>query len=167
MTPKFIFSRRNKQTGNLEETAGGSSLSPNLSSNSGQNLSPDSALAEPSQGEDWLADFEGQLAIDSYETDDELIIKAPVAGVGKDDLDIQVTDTQVTIRGNREDSHQLDADNFFLQECYWGTFSRTFELPFAVESKQAKASIKNGLLTIRLPKSETARGRKLKVESES
>lgn len=151
MTPRFLFSRRK----NKEEEATPLDTTPQQS-----------VTAEEEQG-DWLADFEGQLAIDSYETDDDLVIKAPVAGVDKDKLDIQVTDTQVIIRGSREDSHQLDADNFYLQECYWGTFSRTFELPFPVESKQAKATIKNGLLTIRLPKSETARGRKLKIESES
>ncbi|MDO8471911.1 MAG: Hsp20/alpha crystallin family protein [bacterium] len=123
------------------------------------------APAEPNdiQQDDWLADFEGQLAVDAYETDDSLIIKAPVAGVDKKNLDIQITDTSVTIRGTREDNHQLDAEGFYLQECYWGSFSRSFELPFPVESKKAQASLKNGLLTIVLPKSENARTTKLEI----
>lgn len=112
------------------------------------------------------SDFDGQLAVDAYETDSELVIKAPVAGVRADDLDIQITDTYVTIRGQREDSHQLDADNFYLQECYWGSFARTFELPFTIDSKKATAALKDGLLTIRLPKDEKGQAKKLKVEIE-
>ncbi len=116
--------------------------------------------------DDWMGDFEGQLALDAYETNDELVIKAPVAGVEKGGLDIQITDSQVTIRGNREDSHQLDADGFYMQECYWGSFSRTVELPFPVDSKKAKAALKNGLLTVRIPKSETAKSHKLEIDSD-
>lgn len=127
---------------------------------------PEQAVAEPEQ-EDWLSDFEGQLAVDAYETGKELIIKAPVAGVAADHLDIQVTDNQVTIKGQREDSHQLDAENYYLQECYWGSFSRSFELPFPVDSKKAKASVKDGLLSIRLPKDEKAQAKKLTVDIES
>ena len=134
-----------------------------------------SAPAEPTpskKDDDWLAtpeeenDFDGQLAVDAYETDTELVIKAPVAGVRADDLDIQITDNYVTIRGQREDSHQLDAENFYLQECYWGSFARTFELPFTIDSKKASAALKDGLLTIRLPKDEKVQAKKLKVEIE-
>jgi len=121
---------------------------------------------EEAPQDDWMSDFEGQLALDAYETNDELVIKAPVAGVDKNSIDIQITDNQVTIRGNREDSHQLDADGFYLQECYWGSFSRTVELPFVVESKKAKAALKNGLLTVRIPKSETAKAHRLEIESD-
>lgn len=122
--------------------------------------------------DDWLntpdeeGEFDGQLAVDAYETSTELVIKAPVAGVKADDLDIQITDNYVTIRGQREDSHQLDADNFYLQECYWGSFARTFELPFSIDSKKASAALKDGLLTIRLPKEEGVQAKKLKVEIE-
>lgn len=113
-----------------------------------------------------MNDYEGQLAVDAYETANELIIKAPVAGVAADQLDIQVTDNLVTIRGQREDAHQLDAENYYLQECYWGSFSRSFELPFTVQSKKAKASIRDGLLTIRLPKDNSNQANKLTVEVE-
>ena len=134
-----------------------------------------STPAEPAPSkkeDDWLStpeeesDFDGQLAVDAYETDSELVIKAPVAGVRADDLDIQITDNYVTIRGQREDSHQLDAENFYLQECYWGSFARTFELPFTIDSKKASAALKDGLLTIRLPKDEKVQAKKLKVEVE-
>lgn len=130
---------------------------------------------EPTPKDEWLSsventpeeeDFEGQLAVDAYETPAELIIKAPVAGVKAQDLDIQITNNFVTIRGQREDSHQLDADSFYLQECYWGSFARTFELPFTIDSKKASASLKDGLLTIRLPKDERTQAKKITVELE-
>lgn len=142
---RFLFSRRSSATNEDE---------------------PKQAVVEPEQ-EDWLSDYEGQLAVDAYETGKELVIKAPVAGVAADRLDIQVTDTQVTIKGQREDAHQLDAENYYLQECYWGSFSRSFELPFPVDSKKAKASVKDGLLSIRLPKDENAQAKKLTVDVES
>jgi len=136
------------------------------------NPNPQPSQPEEAPKEDWLntpdeeGEFEGQLAVDAYETSTELVIKAPVAGVKADDLDIQITDSYVTIRGQREDSHQLDADNFYLQECYWGSFARTFELPFTIDSKKASAALKDGLLTIRLPKDEKVQAKKLKIEIE-
>ncbi len=135
-------------------------------SKSGAQPTPELAEQEDIQQDDWLADFEGQLSVDAYETDESLVIKAPVAGVDKKDLDIQITDTSVTIRGQRADNHQLDAEGFYLQECYWGSFSRSFELPFPVASKKAQATLKNGLLTIKLPKSETARATRLEIGDE-
>lgn len=122
--------------------------------------------AEAPPANDWESDYEGQLAVDVYETADDLVIKAPIAGVSPQQLDIQITDSQLTIRGEREDTHQLDADNIFFQECYWGTFSRTFPLPIPVRAKEAKASIRHGLLTIRLPKEENAKRHRVAVEVE-
>lgn len=119
-----------------------------------------------SEDEDWGADYEGQLAVDVFETPDDLVIKAPIAGVDPSHLDIQINENQLTVSGERQDSHQLDADNVFFQECYWGSFSRTIQLPIAVDTKKAKASIKHGLLTIRLPKDERARAKRIEVELE-
>lgn len=115
---------------------------------------------------DWEGDYEGELAVDVYETPDELIVKAPIAGVAPHQLDIQINEHQLTIHGEREDVHQLDADNLYFQECYWGAFSRTIPLPIAVRAKEAKASIKHGLLTIRLPKEESAKRHRVQVEVE-
>lgn len=122
--------------------------------------------AESADPADWESDYEGELAVDVYETPDELIVKAPIAGVAPHQLDIQINEHQLTIRGEREDMHQLDADNVFFQECYWGTFSRTIPVPIAVRARDAKASIKHGLLTIRLPKEESAKKHRVQVEVE-
>lgn len=124
------------------------------------------ASPEPAPTPEWEGDYEGELAVDVYETPDELIVKAPIAGVAPHQLDIQINEHQLTIHGEREDVHQLDADNLYFQECYWGAFSRTVPLPIAVRAKEAKASIKHGLLTIRLPKEESAKRHRVQVEVE-
>ena len=108
---------------------------------------------------------EGQLAVDVYQTNDDIIIKTMVAGVHPDDLDISITRDMVTIKGTREAAHEVTEENFFFKELYWGTFSRTILLPQEVEVEEAEASEKNGLLSIRLPKIDKGRQTKLKVKS--
>ncbi len=113
---------------------------------------------------DWLTDeYEGQLAIDAYQTEDEIVIKAPIAGVLADDLEVAVTDDMVTIKGERHDDDAQSRDNYFSQECYWGSFSRSYVFPVAVDADKAEASLKNGLLTVRVPKLEKSRARSVKV----
>lgn len=117
--------------------------------------------------EDWLADdYEGQLAIDAYQTEDDIIIKAPIAGVQPDDLEVAVTDEMVTVKGERHDEHATSRDNYFCQECYWGTFSRSYVFPVAVDADKAEANLKNGVLTVRIPKLEKIRARSIKVVAE-
>ena len=108
---------------------------------------------------------DGELAVDVYQTADEVIIKTMVAGVHPDDLDISITRDMVTIKGTREATHEVSDDSFFFKELYWGTFSRTILLPQEVEVEEAEASEKNGLLTIKLPKVDKGRQTKLKVKS--
>lgn len=107
----------------------------------------------------------GQLAVDVFQTSDEIIIKTMVAGVHPDDLDISITRDMVTIKGTREATHDVSEENFFFKELYWGTFSRTILLPQEVEVEEAEANEKNGLLTITLPKVDKGRQTKLKVKS--
>lgn len=113
---------------------------------------------------DWLAeDYEGQLAIDAYQTEDEIVIKAPIAGVQATDLEVAVTDEMVTIKGERRDEQAQSRDNYFCQECYWGSFSRSYVFPVAVDADKAEAKLKDGLLTVRVPKLEKSRARSLTV----
>lgn len=107
---------------------------------------------------------EGQLAIDMYQTQNEIILKTMVAGVKPEDIDISITRDMVTIRGKREDSVESAGDDYFHKELYWGAFSRTVILPQEVEVEDAEASNKNGLLTIRMPKLDKNRQTKLKVK---
>jgi len=107
---------------------------------------------------------EGQLTIDVYQTDTEIVIKSPVAGVHSQDLDVTITNDMVTIKGRRENDEPVSKENYFFQELYWGPFSRSVILPTEIEMEQAKAILKDGILTIRLPKIEKETAKKLSIE---
>lgn len=107
---------------------------------------------------------EGQLTVDVYQTSDDIVIKSIVAGVVPNDLDISITRDMVTIRGRREEEREVDDENYFQRELYWGSFSRTILLPAEIEVEEAEAQEKHGLLTIRLPKIDKEKQTKLKVK---
>lgn len=111
-------------------------------------------------------DEEGQLTIDVWQTPDEIVVQAIVGGVKPEDLDVSVTHDMVTLRGRREKQREISGNDYFYQELYWGAFSRSILLPQEVDSDEAQATIKNGLLTIHLPKLDKARVAKLKVKNE-
>jgi HSP20 family molecular chaperone IbpA len=107
----------------------------------------------------------GELAIDVYQTPSHIVIKAMIAGVRPEDLDVSITRDMVTIRGKRERHTEGTAGDFFFQELYWGSFARTIVLPQEIEIEEAEATEKHGLLIIRLPKLDKGRQAKLKVKS--
>lgn len=109
------------------------------------------------------AEQEGQLTVDVFQDDQNIIIQSTIAGVSPDDLDVSITNDMVTIRGERRRMYSVDPDDYFYQECYWGAFSRSIILPVEIDADRAEAKIKNGILTIRIPKANTAVTRKLKV----
>ena len=121
------------------------------------------AAAKPDWAEE--AEGDGQLAVDVYQTPDAILIKAMVAGVRPEDLDITITRDMVTIRGKREEARTVSEDGFFLRELYWGSFSRTILLPAEVEPDDAEASEKHGLLVLKLPKIDKAAQTKVRVKS--
>ena len=108
---------------------------------------------------------DGELSIDMYENDKEIIIKSIVAGVRPDDLDISITREMVTLKGKREKDSTIQTEDYFHQELYWGSFSRTILLPAEIEVEEAQAIEKHGLLIIRLPTPNKNRQTKLKVRS--
>lgn len=107
----------------------------------------------------------GELAVDVYQTPTQIIIKAMIAGVRPEDLDVSITRDLVTIRGKRERHSEVTSNDFFFQELYWGAFTRTIVLPQEVEIEDAEATEKHGLLVIKLPKLDKGRQAKLKVKS--
>ena len=109
-------------------------------------------------------DDDGQLTIDVYQTPSEIVIKSMVAGVKPEDLDIAITRDMVTIKGKRETERFVKEDDYFHQELYWGTFSRTIMLPAEIEVEEADAIEKHGLLIIKLPKLDKNRQTRLKVK---
>ena len=117
---------------------------------------------------DWLLDDslveEGQLTIDVYQTPTEIIIKSMVAGVKPEDLDISITRDMVVIKGKRETERFVKDDDYFHQELYWGSFSRTVMLPAEIEVEESEAIEKHGLLIIRMPKIDKNRQTRLRVK---
>lgn len=109
---------------------------------------------------------EGKLAIDVYQTDEAIVIESPIAAVASDDLEINITSESVSIKGKRERRSSQSSEDYFYQECYWGRFSRSIILPQEIDAEASEASIKNGVLVIRMPKLKKARQRRLKVQSE-
>ena len=107
----------------------------------------------------------GQLAVDVYQTPEDIVIKTMVAGVRPEDLDISITRDMVTIKGNREPSTGVTDDNYIFKEHYWGSFTRTIVLPQEIEVEEADAVEKHGLLIIKLPKVDKGRQTKLRVKT--
>ncbi|MFH1656667.1 MAG: Hsp20/alpha crystallin family protein [Candidatus Nealsonbacteria bacterium] len=107
---------------------------------------------------------EGQLVVDLYETDKEIVVQSAIAGMRPEDLDITIEDDMVLIKGKREMSEEKNDKNYFYQECHWGYFSREIILPVEVNSGQAEAKMKNGILTIRMPKVEREGIKKINVK---
>jgi HSP20 family protein len=109
---------------------------------------------------------EGELPVDMYQTADAIVIRALVAGVSPNDLDISITRDMVTIKGMREEYQESSDDNYFHRELFWGSFSRTLLLPEEVVIDEADAQEKHGLLEIRLPKLDKNRSTQLRVKSQ-
>ena len=118
---------------------------------------------DPRDG-DSSEESEGQLAIDVYQTDSHIIIESPIAGVtDPNSLDIAITNESVTIKGKREREQTVKDEDYFYQECYWGRFARSIILPQEIDPEKAEATIKNGILTIKLPKLHRQKSKKLEV----
>ena len=116
---------------------------------------------------DWLDEnYEGQLSVDVYGTDDEIVVVSTIAGVKPEDIDIAINNDMLTIRGQRSQETEESADDYYYQECYWGGFSRSIILPVEIEPDEVAASLKNGVLTVRLPRSKSAKNISVKVKDE-
>lgn len=109
--------------------------------------------------ESWL-ESEGQLVVDVYQTDSDLFIQSPIAGIKAQDLDIQIEGDTITIKGERQ-RPLLEKVDFFSQECYWGKFSRQIILPVEVDPNRAEATFREGILTIKIPKLLKEKKRKI------
>lgn len=107
----------------------------------------------------------GELAVDIYQTPDSIVVKALVAGVHPASIDIALTREMLTISGQRSDEREVEDENYFQRELYWGSFSRTILLPEEVDVDMAEATEKHGILMIRLPKINKKRQTKLKVRA--
>jgi HSP20 family protein len=109
---------------------------------------------------------EGALTVDVFKEGGDIVIQSTIAGATSDDIDISILDGMVTIRGTRHPDTKIPASDYFYQELYWGAFSRSIILPEEVDAEAAKASMKNGILTVRLPTMEKTKTKKLKIEAQ-
>jgi len=109
---------------------------------------------------------EGQLTVDVYETPNEIVVESTIAGVNSEDLDIDVSNESVTIKGERRRTEEVKEENYFYQECFWGKFSRSIILPQEVDPDNAQSSLKNGILTIKMPKLSRERTRKMTINTD-
>jgi len=107
---------------------------------------------------------EGQLAIDVYQTPDEIIVESTIAGVKGSDIDVDVTSERVTVRGERRKEIAVADGDYYYQECFWGKFSRSVILPQEIDPDKSTSALKNGVLTVHLPKLHRDRARKIKVK---
>jgi len=105
----------------------------------------------------------GQLAVDVYETKEKLLVKGRVAGVNKSDLDVSISDNTLTIRGTLSAGNEEGVENYFLQECYWGEFSRSLVLPVPVKEDEIEALLKDGVLTISFSKLKQDTVKKIEI----
>ena len=128
--------------------------------------SDDSQSQTQAQDDNWDENDDnvpGQLAVDVYETEERLVIKARTAGVNKQDLDVSISDGILTISGTLSSSDDSVATNWHVQECYWGEFSRTLALPVAVKEDEVEAVLKDGVLTVSFTKVKQEQARKIEI----
>lgn len=114
---------------------------------------------------EWADEEEGQLTVDVYETPTDIVVQTMAAGVKPEELQISISRDMITIKGKRERSKTINEDNYFVQELYWGSFSRTILLPQEVEPEEAEATEKHGLLIIKLPKIDKEKKHSVKIKS--
>ena len=116
-----------------------------------------------SQEKKW-SDQEGELAIDLYKTDSEIVLQSAIAGVKVEDLDILMENDVLSIRGCRKNPGDKEKKDYFYQECYWGNFSREIILPEEIDPSRVEAVMKEGVLIIRAPKIERLKKRKIVIK---
>ncbi|MBP5205109.1 Hsp20/alpha crystallin family protein [Candidatus Saccharibacteria bacterium] len=123
----------------------------------------------PAEDDGWsdnTDDFPGQLAVDVYETAEQLVVKARTAGISKSDLDVSISDNILTISGVLSGGEDEHTTRWHIQECYWGEFSRTIALPVQVreDENSVKAELKDGVLTITFEKEKVEAPKKIQIQ---
>ena len=121
---------------------------------------------EIKKSKNWITEPDGQLSLDVYQTENEIVIKSAIAGAAAQDLEISLVNDMLTIKGVRNKDVEVDPKDYYYQECYWGPFSRSIILPANIDASQIKASIKNGILTVVLPKTERIKTEKIEIKNE-
>ncbi len=109
---------------------------------------------------------EGELLVDVYQEGNNVVIRSTVSGVKPEDIDIDINNDMITIRGKRKEASSIEEGDFFYKECYWGSFSRSIILPCEVSANKVKATLRDGVLTVVLPKNQKDKSFKISVEKQ-
>ena len=160
----------NNQIMDSEEQVDEQNYNARIPAETEEMLQEESSFVESSDdsrgdSEEWPSEYEGELYIDMYQTKDNVIVKSTIAGVAPEDLDITIANDMLTIRGERKRVEKIDQGDYFFQECYWGGFSRSVILPVDIDSESIEAELKDGILTVILPKAAKAKTKKIKIKS--
>ena len=125
------------------------------------------AVKGDKKGADWMAEDneEAELAVDVYQTGEDIIVQTMVAGVKPEEIELTIARDILTIRGKREENRTVDEEDYFIKELYWGKFSRSISLPHEVEPEEVDATERHGLLTVRLQKVDKEKKNTVKVKS--
>jgi HSP20 family protein len=103
--------------------------------------------------------------VDIYETDDALVLKAELPGISKDDVSVEIHQNTLSLRGQRKHEAEVKEDRYHRVERAYGTFQRSFVLPTLVDQEHVQATYKDGILELRLPKSEAAKPKRVAIQS--
>jgi HSP20 family protein len=123
-------------------------------------MEPESFMADPDAEEE----LEGQLAVDMFQTKDSIVLKSTIAGVRPENIDVSVNENILTITGERVQEEEVKEKDYYMQECYWGEFSRSVEIPADFDPEGISAEIKDGILTVIVPKTEKSKPKKIQVK---
>ncbi len=148
----------------VEQTAAHRVVAPTVNAAKPHRISVAAEPKNPRREELQEEELEGELTVDIYDRGDAIIIQSTVAGVKPEDLDVAITSDSITVTGRRECPERIEEGNYFYKELFWGTFSRSVLLPEEIEEDEAEAVLKNGLLTLKLPKKKHGVVQKVKVK---
>jgi HSP20 family protein len=113
-----------------------------------------------------FAEAEMIPSVDIFEDKDDIVVKAEIPGIAKDDVNVNVTDNTITISGEKKKEEKVEKKDYYRLERSFGSFSRTFHLPAEVQTNKAKATFKDGVLEVRMQKTEEAKKKETKVRIE-
>ncbi len=153
----------NKKRSFFEKLTGASQMEEEQEEANTKNVTKLGKKGEPN----WMEEEneEAELTVDVYQTASDIVIQTMVAGVKPEDLELTIARDMVTIRGKRGENRNIDEENYFTKELYWGKFSRTILLPQEIEPEEVEAVEKHGLLTIKLQKVDKEKKNVVRVKS--
>ena len=114
----------------------------------------------------WIAPASAAgMALDVYETKEQVVIKAALPGVKPEETEVTITGDTLTIRGESKEEKEIKEENYIRKESHWGSFARSVTLPAGLKADKAEATFENGVLTLKIPKSEETKPKSIKVKA--